>query len=559
MVFMNDLSAIHPLTNLLLEKRGILDPEEKLRFIAPDFERDGNDPFLILNMERAVERILFAIKSDEEIVIFGDYDCDGIPGSVILHDVFKKIGYTHVQNYIPHRHLEGYGLNKDAIAQFAKEGVALVITVDCGITDVPEVALANSLGIDVIITDHHIPQSVLPPAYAVLNSKQDGDTYPDDMLCGAGVAFKLTQAILARGKFAHISEGWEKWLLDMAGLSTIADMVPLQKENRMLAYYGLKVLRKSPRPGLRALLRESGTLQSELTEEDVGFTIGPRVNAASRMDVPMRAFELFATQDEAFAKERAKFLGGLKDERKSEVARMVKEAKQNLKDRVLREVIVIGNPHWRVGVVGIVANKIAEEYDRPTFVWGKEGTNDIKGSCRSDGRINLVDLMRAVPEGVFVDMGGHEFSGGFSVTQDNIHTLEDALVLAHAGLPKKEKPALAYVIDTTLTVAAVNEETYRALSLLAPFGVGNLKPHFMFHQVIIVHLEMFGKEKNHLKLTITDDSEKEAQAIGFFMSSKTFPLVDLSIGKAINLVATLEKSFFRGRPELRLRIVDISL
>ncbi|KKU78534.1 MAG: Single-stranded-DNA-specific exonuclease RecJ, partial [Parcubacteria group bacterium GW2011_GWA2_47_7] len=223
------------------------------------------------------------------------------------------------------------------------------------------------------------------------------------------------------------------------------------------------------------------------------------------------------------------------------------------------DIIVLSKEGWHRGVVGIVANKIAEEYDRPTFVWGKEGTNDIKGSCRSDGRINLVDLMRAVPEGVFVDMGGHEFSGGFSVTQDNIHTLEDALVLAHAGLPKKEKPALAYVIDTTLTVAAVNEETYRALSLLAPFGVGNLKPHFMFHQVIIVHLEMFGKEKNHLKLTITDDSEKEAQAIGFFMSSKTFPLVDLSIGKAINLVATLEKSFFRGRPELRLRIVDISL
>jgi single-stranded-DNA-specific exonuclease len=556
---MNDLSAMHALTNLLLEKRGISDPEEKLRFIAPDYERDGHDPFLILNMERAVDRILLAMKQEEKIIIYGDYDCDGIPGSVILHDLFKKIGYTKVENYIPHRHLEGYGLNKCAIEQFAKDGVTLVITIDCGITDVEEVALANTLGVDVIITDHHLPQAILPPAYAVINSKQVGDTYPDDQLCGAGVAFKLAQAILLRGQFAHIPEGWEKWLLDMAGLSTIADMVPLQKENRMLAYYGLKVLRKSPRLGLQALLREAGALQSELTEEDVGFTIGPRINAASRMDVPLRAFELLATSDEAFAKERAKFLGNLNTERKGEVARMVKEAKQHLKSREIRSVIVIGNPNWRVGVVGIVANQIAEAFDRPTFAWGKEGTKDIKGSCRSDGRINLVDLMCATSDGTFVDKGGHEFSGGFSVTTDNIHTLEDELVRVHAGLPKKEKPKLKYTVDTVLSVGEVNEVTYRAVNLLAPFGVGNPKPHFLFRGVTIVRAEPFGKEKNHLKLTLTDASGKQTQAIGFFMTAESFPLVDVAEGKNINLVATLEKSFFRGRPELRLRIVDILL
>ena len=555
---MRDLSAMHPLTDLLLEKRGIFDAEEKLRFIAPDYERDGNDPFLIMNMSRAVDRILLAMKEDEKIVIYGDYDCDGIPGSVVLHDLFKKIGYTNVGNYIPHRHLEGYGLNKEAITQFAKDGVALVVTVDCGITDVEEVALANELGVDVIITDHHLPQAVLPSAYAVINSKQEGDEYPDDQLCGAGVAFKLAQAILMRGNFAHIPQGWEKWLLDMAGLSTIADMVPLRKENRMLAYYGLKVLRKSPRPGLQALLKEAGTLQTQLTEEDVGFTIGPRINAASRMDVPRRAFELLATTDLVFAKERAKFLAKLNDDRKSEVARMVKEAKQHLRGREIREVIVIGNPNWRVGVVGIVANQIAETFDRPTFVWGKEGTKDIKGSCRSDGRINLVDLMCAVPDGVFVDKGGHEFSGGFSVTQDNIHTLEDRLVEAHAGIPKKEKPASAYTIDTDLSVSDINERTHQAISLLAPFGVGNVKPHFLFRQVTIVRLEMFGKEKNHLKLTITDSSKGIAQAIGFFMTPESFPRITLAEGGIINLIATLEKSFFRGRPELRLRIIDVS-
>lgn len=554
---MKDLSGMHPLTNLLLEKRGVLDPEEKLRFLAPDYDRDGNDPFLILNMERAVLRILLAMKNEEKIVIFGDYDCDGIPGSVILHDLFKKIGYKNFQNYIPHRHLEGYGLNEDAVTQFAKEGVALVVTVDCGITDVEEVALANALGVDVIVTDHHLPQSVLPPAYAILNSKQADDTYPDDMLCGAGVAFKLAQAILLRGNFSHIAPGWEKWLLDMAGLSTIADMVPLQKENRMLAYYGLKVLRMSPRPGIQALLREAGTLQAQLTEEDVGFTIGPRINAASRMDVPLRAFELLATDDESFAKERSKFLGNLNDERKREVARMVKEAKHHLRERIIREVIVIGNPHWRVGVVGIVANKIAEEFDRPTFAWGKEGTNDIKGSCRSDGRVNLVELMCAVGEGVFVNMGGHEFSGGFSVTQDNIHTLEDKLIAAHALVSKKEKPKVSYVVDTELSVGDVNERTYQALNLLAPFGVGNPRPHFLFRRVEVARAELFGKEKNHLKLTLVGDGGKSAQAMGFFMTAQSFPTVSVGEGKTIDLVAVMEKSYFRGRPELRLRIIDI--
>lgn len=549
---------MHPLTNLLLENRNILDADEKLRFIAPDYERDSHDPFLILNMERVVERILRAMKNEEKIIIYGDYDCDGIPGSVILHDLFKKIGYAHFSNYIPHRHHEGYGLNKEAIINFAKGGVSLIVTVDCGITDVPEVTLANELGVDVIITDHHLPQAILPPAYAILNSKQADDHYPDDMLCGAGVAFKLSQAILLRGNFAHIPLGWEKWLLDMAGLSTIADMVPLVKENRMLAYYGLKVLRKSPRPGLIALLKEAGTFQFELTEEDVGFTIGPRINAASRMDVPLRAFELLATDDVVFAKERAKFLSNLNNERKSEVARMVKEAMQHLEERTLQAVIVIGNPKWKVGVAGIVANKIAEHYNRPTFVWGKEGSSIIKGSCRSDGRINLVELMCAVPDGVFLDKGGHEFSGGFSISPEYIHTLEDQLTLAHGGMPKKEKPEVNYTVDTELTVRDVNERTYLAITQLAPFGVGNPKPHFFFRGVIIVSVEMFGKEKNHLKLVLTDAFGGRTHAIGFFMTPESFPLIDVSSGKKIDLVATFEKSFFRGRPELRLRIVSIS-
>ena len=557
MVSMPPISPLHPLTKKLLDARGITEPDAIERFLAPDYVRDGYDPFLVLHMEKAVERVLLAIAKNERITIYGDYDCDGIPGSVLLHDFFRKIKYENFFNYIPHRHHEGYGLNNEAIKKFSADNVALIITIDCGITDVEEVVLANELGIEVIITDHHLPQTVSPPAYAIINSKQEGDTYPDPMLCGAGVAFKLVQALIRRGNFPSVSTGWEKWLLDMVGLSTIADMVPLQNENRMLAYYGLKVLRKSPRPGLQALLRDAGVDQRHLTEEDVGFTIGPRINAASRMDVPLRAFELLATTDLAFAREGAKHLGGLNNSRKLEVARMTKEAKKLLHARALREVIVVGNPSWRVGVVGIVANKLAEEFDRPTFVWGKEESMYMKGSCRSDGRVNMVDLMVAVREGVFLDKGGHEFSGGFSVSPEHIHFLEDELVNAYHLIEKKETKPEAYRIDAELSLSEVNEETFRAIDLLAPFGVGNPKPHFLFPHAKILESSQFGKEKNHLKLMLGDERHSRVPAIGFFLSPEDFPKVTIEAGETIDLVATFEKSHFRGRPELRLRIVDV--
>lgn len=547
----------HPLSLALLARRGITEPSSVERFLFPDYERDTYDPFGILNMDKAVERILRALREGEKFVIYGDYDCDGIPGSVVLHDLFKKIGCSTFSNYIPHRHHEGYGLNNDAIAKFAKEGIGLIVTVDCGITDVAQVIFANELGIDVIVTDHHLPQAVLPPAYAVLNSKQEGDTYPDSMLCGAGVAFKLSQAILMRGNFPHIPSGWEKWLLDMAGLSTIADMVPLRNENRVLAYYGLKVLRKSARPGLQALLSEAGVDQRYLTEEDVGFTIGPRINAASRMDVPFRAFELLSTRDPILAKERAHFLAGLNDERKQEVARMTKEAKRVLEKRTMREVIVIGNPSWRVGVAGIVANQLAETYDRPAFVWGKEGSTFMKGSCRSDGRVNIVELMIATREGVFTQKGGHEFSGGFTVGGDAIHFLEDALCEAYAKVPKKEKEQAVPDADAALTLAEVNEETFAAVDALAPFGEGNPKPVFCFNDVTIEKVEQFGKTRNHLKLSLTDASGGRTQAIAFFATPADYGGADISRGARVTLLAHFEKSYFRSRPELRLRIVDI--
>lgn len=542
----------------LLYTRGIKETDEAERFLNPDYERDTNDPFLILNMGRAVERILKGIDEEEKIIIYGDYDCDGIPGSVILHDFFKKIGYENFLNYIPHRNREGYGLNPGAVEQFARDGFTLIITVDCGITDVEEVALANELGVDVIITDHHLPQAILPDAYAIINSKQEGDTYPDNMLCGAGVAFKLVQALLFKGREKWgVSVGWEKWLLDMAGLSTIADMVPLVKENRALAHFGISVLRKSRRPGFQKLLRKMFMDQRHITEDDIAFMIAPRINAASRLDVPFEAFRLLSTNDETIADELSSHLQNINEGRKGMVLSIMKEVKKTMESRELREIIVIGNPTWKPGVAGLVATRLVEEYDRPVFVWGSDENNThLKGSCRSDGTVNLVELMVSTPAGTFLDVGGHEFSGGFSVSHEAIHFLEDTLVLTYLSLPKKEKGSSVIEVDAELTLNDVTRENYKHIEKLAPFGVGNHKPTFIFRGVVPEEVRAFGKGKNHLEIVFKNKKGDSVSAIGFFTTADGFER-PIEVGTAVDMVATFEKSMYRGIEKLRLRIVDI--
>ncbi len=552
----NELAEYPALAQTLLKNRGIVTREAAEKFLNPSYERDIYNPFLILGMERAVERILRAIDAEEKIIIFGDYDCDGIPGSVVMHDFFKKIGYTNFQNYIPHRNNEGYGLNIPAVEKFAEDGATLMITVDCGITDVAEVARAKELGIETIITDHHLPQEILPPAYTILNSKQASDTYPDNMLCGAGVAWKLVSALLSRrGETWGVPVGWEKWLLDMAGLSTIADMVPLQNENRALAYFGLKVLRKSRRLGLKKLFAKMDMNQANIVEDDVGFMIGPRINAASRMGTPMDAFRLLASTDEKEAEELAEHLAHLNDTRKGLVASMVKDAKKHIDTRILsdelRDIIVIGNPSWKPGLAGLVASNIVETYSRTTFVWGRTDDGRIKGSCRSDGTVNVVELMTTVRAGVFVDVGGHAQSGGFSVSFDSVHTLEDELVSVYQKI-RREKREQEQVIDATFALPEVNFATWKIIEQFAPFGVGNPKPVFLFENVRISEVRRFGKEQAHLELGFENSRVK---AISFFAEEEKYK--EVREGEIIDLVATMELNTFRGKRELRLRIVNI--
>ena len=562
----------------LLFHRGVESPEKAERFLAPDYEKHTHDPFLMKDMEKAVSRALKAFSDGEKTVIYSDYDTDGIPAGVALHDFFKKVGFTNFSNYIPHRHDEGFGLNLEAVEQFAKDGVKLLITIDCGTGDIAPVMRANELGLEVIIVDHHLPcpsivrdalgrdKGELPAAFAILNPKQSDCGYPEKNLCGAGVVFKLIQALVLRlrsnvdGQLSNVPVGFEKWLLDMVGIATLSDMVPLTGENRVFAYYGLKVLQKSPRVGLMKLLAKLKVNQRYLTEDDIGFTIGPRINAASRMGVPMDAFNLLSTKDETEADMLAEHLNKINDERKGTVAALAKEIKKIVRERYeekANRVMVIGNPSWRPALLGLAANTCANEYQCPVFLWGRDGDNVIKGSCRSGESANLVELMSRAPLGTFLQFGGHAYSGGFSVANEKIHTLEEELNRAY------EAARAAYAgtmeenfVDQELSLEEANWDIYRIIEKLAPFGTGNLKPTFIFRDIVPREVNHFGKEKNHLELVFERQDGTKLSAITFFKTDKDWGR-EVVEGKPLSLVATFEKSMFKNFPELRLRIVDI--
>ncbi|HLP86467.1 MAG TPA: single-stranded-DNA-specific exonuclease RecJ [Candidatus Paceibacterota bacterium] len=544
------------LLDLLLSNRGIR-IEDRERFLNPSYEEHIFDPFLMLNMDTACVRIFEATEAKEKIVIYSDYDCDGIPASVIMNDFFEKIGYSNYSIYIPDRHDEGYGLHHDAIDQFINDEVKLLITFDLGITAIEEVAKAQAAGMDVIITDHHLPQEELPRAYAVLNPKQDKCEYPDKMLCGAGIAFKLVQALVKKyGEYWKINNGWEKWLLDMAGVATLSDQVPLLNENRVLAYYGLKVLQKGKRPGLVELFKKSGADISNLNEEDITFTLAPRINAASRMSDPMKAYELLATKNLAEARTLSDFLVKTNNERKVMVAHIMKDVKNILQKREEKPLIVIGNPAWRIGVLGIIASKITEEYKKPSFVWGGNGNGDIHGSCRGYGNVNLVEIMSLLPENALLGFGGHKSAGGFSTSHEEIHFLEERLIEVFESKYKIEEIEKDYIVDANITLDDVNNENFNVIKKLAPFGVGNPKPTFLLKGIKIDDIKEFGKEKNHLELSFKNSRGRAIKAISFFKTRNSFISI-LEKGNIINLVATMEQNTFAGKNELRLRIVDI--
>lgn len=560
------------LTQVLLFNRGLKSKKAAEKFLKPDYDRDLWDPFLMKDMAKAAQRILTAIEYNEKIAVFGDYDADGVPGAAILSIFFEQVGYKNYEAYIPDRHNEPYGLNKKAIEGLADRGVKLIITVDCGITNFEEVVLADQLGIEVIITDHHLVPEKLPPAFAIIDAKQTDDQYPFKMLSGAAVAFKLTLAVDRLGHF-NLPIGWDKWLLDLVAISTITDMVPLEDENRALVFYGLKVLKQTRRLGLLNLFLVAKIATANINEDDVGFIIGPRLNSASRMSHADDAFSLITTKDPILARAIADQLEKQNKNRKEIVEKIIKEV-SDIYDSLLAsaempKMIIAGSPTWGLGVLGLASSRLMEKYERPVFLWSKNNQGEIKGSCRSDGTINVVELMRAVGSDFFIGLGGHAMAGGFSLIAEKEAELPIRLLGALEKIPR-EKYDNEIIAEAELTLDHIDKKTAEEILSLAPFGVGNPKPIFLFRNLNIAEVKSFGNGGLHLELKFLKTNGMPITAIGFFMCKPTFfaekfdginghkfAAVDLSAGRLVDVLATVEKSYFRGKEEIRLRIVDL--
>jgi len=553
-------TALTPLVRSLLEKRGITAEADMAAFIAPDYDLHTHSPFLLRDMERAVERILAALERGERIAIYADFDADGIPGAAILLDLFRKLAYANVEVYIPHRDREGYGFHAPAVEVLAARGTALVITVDVGTTGFDAAARAKEAGVDVIVTDHHEPTERLPDAYAHINPKFP--PYPFPHLCGAAVAYKLAQALLETGRkqgierFNGVPKGWEKWLLDLVAVATVADMVPLVGENRVLAYWGLQVLRKSNRVGVVSLSDALRLRKAQLTEDDIGFSFAPRINAASRMDDPDAALRLLTTTDSNEADALARRLETLNASRKGVVSAISREAKKRANSRFTKDdaVAVLGDTEWKPSLLGLAANSLVEVRGGAVCLWGRDALGRIKGSCRSDGSLSVVELFRRTGD-LYEAYGGHIHSGGFTLKEGAVHEFPERLGRAGNEIERQVIERRG-THDARLMLSEFSPTLMRDLSQLAPFGTGNPKPVFRIPDITVSSVRTFGKEKNHVEVMLMcKKSGREARGYDFFRSSADFTGLP-ERGETGVVLATLERDTYRGG--LALRLIDIN-
>lgn len=559
--FATMLRMVSDLVQMLLTKRGVTEAGDIDKFLKPDFARDTHDPFLLNDMEKAVTRLFAAMAAGERIAVYSDFDCDGIPGASLVSDFFAKIGYSNTETYIPHRDREGYGFHTVAIDDLKTRNVSVIITIDVGTVAHEGIAHAKENGIDVIVTDHHEIPGERPAAFALVNPKIAPYPFPD--LCGAATAWKLVSAMLIEGRrrglenFTAIPEGWEKWLLDLVAIATVADMVPLVGENRALAHFGLTVLRKSRRPGILAMVATTRVQQYSLTEDDIGFSFAPRINAASRMDEPELALKLLTTQDAMEAELIAKKLESLNRKRKGIVAAIVRDAKQRVRARysTAEKVVVLGDPEWKPALMGLAANSIMEDRGGVVVMWGKDANGKFKGSARSDGAISVVELFAKAGDAL-LEFGGHHASGGFSVSHEMVHSLPERLVQAAADLNMVPK-VKSMESDADISLGEISTTLIAELAQLAPFGMANPKPVFRVRSARITFARQFGKEMNHTEVTVVcPQSGVQHRAFQFFKTPMDFSLHP-SPGILIDMFATVERDTFRGPDRLALRISDI--
>ncbi len=551
--FFKSLHDAPPLLATLLWNRGITSKDEIEAFLNPDYEKHIHDPLLFRDMKKAIGRITEAIANSEKIIIFGDYDADGVCGAAVLNECLKKIGALF-EVHIPDRSKDGFGLSEKSVRGFNTLGAKLLITIDCGVTDYNEIELANSLGIDVIILDHHLVPPRWPNAFAIIDHKHPEETYPEHVLSGAGLAYKLVQALARYGNFG-IPNGWEKWLLDLVAIAAIADMVPLKGENRSLTHYGLRVLRKARREGLKQMFAIAGKNPLDADTETISHFIAPRINAASRMDHAHSAFLLLTTENEEEARHLARRLEGKNEERKVVVESILENLEKRISPETLPAVIFEGSPEWPAGVLGLAATRLVERYSRPVFLYS---VNDelIKGSCRAPAGMNVVELMTRAGES-FSDFGGHTMSGGFSVLPEHLREVKEKLESAGKEINVSSK-ALRLEADCQLALDNLNNATFETVSALEPFGQGNPRPSFFIQGAKIADLRKVGPDGNHLKMKL---GPRYTGAIYFRALQGRAPRAlagenGFRIGDTIDVIAELSENIWNGSRNIELRIID---
>jgi single-stranded-DNA-specific exonuclease len=567
--FIKKFPEYHPLILQLLYNRGLKTQTAIDEFFNPDYEGDLHDPFLMLGMEKAVKRIFKAIKKKEKIAIFGDYDADGVCGTVILKTVLEALGAKEIDVFIPNRMLEGYGLNNEAVKKAASQGTNLIITVDCGSTDFGETKLANSLGMEVIITDHHLVSQKLPSAKIIIDPFQKKDKYPFKELSGAGVVFKLTQALISKSRQKFVP-GWEKWLLDLVAIATVADCMPLLGENRTLVRYGLIVLAQTQRIGLQELMRvarlspsfEAETLKTNLDGYSLGFILAPRLNAAGRIHHASLAYELLMSENHVQASEMAQQIDDFNRQRQKITDEIVGQIEQRIKDKLKdkgQPIIIEADKDWSPGVVGLVAGRITDRYHRPAIIFNQKETTS-RGSARSIPALNIVEAIASCAD-LLKEYGGHAASAGVSLENDKLSLFKERINQYAVSKLSAEDLVPSLTVDSEIQAGDISWEFFDKLINFEPFGQKNPAPTFLFKNLEIVNCRLVGNGLQHLKLELKSENPsaggqgKVFKAIGFRLAKNGNQ--DLKIGDKIDIIFELILDEWNGNRELQFKIIDI--
>lgn len=542
--FIKELEAYSISKNIakILNARSITDMTVVKKYFSDEYE-EGYDPFLMHDMQKAVDRINEAIENEEKILVYGDYDADGITSTVLLVETLISMG-ANVSSYIPNRFEEGYGPNKEAFTKIINSGISLIITVDNGIAGVEEVDLANELGCDVIVTDHHKIQDTMPNAYAIIHPEHPDGNYPFKKLAGVGVAFKLAHALL---------EIFPDFLLDLVAIGTIADMVSITDENRIFVKQGLELLNEDPRIGLKMLL-ELSSIDTKIDEQTVGFYIAPKLNSIGRMDSAKLGLTFLMAEDPATAKALAEQIEQYNIERKQVTEDIVKDVINKIEnsDKKEKNVIMVSGKYHE-GVLGIVASNIVEKYQKPVFIMNeKDGV--LKGSARSIFDFNIYTAMNKISD-LFLAFGGHTLAAGFSFDASNFDKIKGFLDNEFEEFKKHSELKSSKNIDIVTSLEDISYQFLNSLDVLKPYGMDFEKPNVLIENAMVLNKAYFGSEKQYLRLTIADEVGN-LECISF-KDVAAFDKVEKN--DIVDLLCTLDKNNFNGRSKLQAHIIDINI